>query len=184
MPERIVNFVVYRMLFALGAAVLATAPVAAAGGPGAVPFTEPTMAETYVSDDGTVALAWAEEDADDAGLLIFEARRWSVGSGENEEGVLVYEGPDTATFLSGLPEGVYKLKVRARSPEGDYPAWGDDYLSVEVKYIESWLVVVMMSLGLVTFLAIVGAIVFGHRKASGERVTARSELERTLEPRT
>ncbi len=114
---------------------------------------------TAVSDDGTVQLAWDAGDDDS----IYEVRR--SGSAGFESSVLVYEGRDAATFVSGLPEGEYHFKVRSKGAGGEYPDWPADSFILKVEYIDSRLVVVLMAAGFVTFLAIVGTIIMGHRRA-------------------
>lgn len=122
-------------------------------------FSEPT-GQQVKSEDGTVSLAWNSQEAD----RVYEVRRWEAKG--DAEGVLVYEGSDTASYLSGLPEGVFTIKIRSRSSEGRFTEWPQDGLEVTVAYIDLGLVKLLMGAGLVTFIAIVGTIVAGHRRHS------------------
>jgi len=112
---------------------------------------------TAVSDDGTVQLVWASS----GDRVSYEVRR---SSGPGFEGsTLVYEGRDTATFVSGLPEGEHYFKVRSKVEGGAYRDWPDKAFVLTVEYIDGRLVAVLMSAGFVTFVAIVGTIIWGHR---------------------
>lgn len=130
-------------------------------------FSEPS-GPIYATDDGTVALAWRSALPNPDAAREFEVRRWAEG--ESGPGTLVYEGPDTATFLSGLDEGTYELRIRARKPGEPFPEWGSVALSVEVEYIDSWLVATLMSVGAVTFATILGTIALGHRATRLENI--------------
>lgn len=125
-------------------------------------FTSPESSP-YVTDEGALQLIWSEAEVE--GERSYEVRRWAAGEGG--DGVYVYEGRDTASYLSGLPEGDYEIRVRSRPVEGEYPEWGEDHLLVKVEYIGSRLLVGLMSVGFVTFVAIVLSIVLGHRAARG-----------------
>lgn len=125
-------------------------------------FTSPESSP-YVTDEGALQLVWSEEGVE--GERSYEVRRWAAGEGG--EGVYVYEGQDTASYLSGLPEGDYELRVRSRPVGGEHPEWSEDHLLVKVEYIDSRLLVGLMSVGLVTFVAIVLSIALGHRAARG-----------------
>lgn len=129
-------------------------------------FIEPE-GDVYVTDDGTVALAWEPGTPEtEGGDLVYEVRR--SASPDFTDPVFVYEGQDTASFVSGLPEGNYYFKIRARSIDGEFPPWGEAYLLVTVDYIEPGIVILLMSAGLVTFIAVIASIVMGHRAAKRE----------------
>lgn len=130
---------------------------------GDVKFISPEASEV-TTDDGTVSLIWKESDVENLPNREYEVRRWKQGG--SEEGVLVYQGSDTATFLSGLNEGVYELQVRSRMGSDPYPEWGDADLVLTVEYIEMSTVWVLMGAGFVSFVALVSAIVIGSSKTS------------------
>lgn len=155
------------VLYGAAAVVSAAAQTAPLGYP---EFAQPD-GEAYLTDDGTVALAWTEEFEASEGRRIYEVRRWLVGG--DAEGVVVYEGADRASFLSGLSEGLYRLKVRSRSADGEYPEWGEQVLTVEVKYIGRGLLIGLMTAGFITFVAIFGSIAYGHRAAKREEAANR-----------
>lgn len=130
---------------------------------GNVSFVSPESSEV-TSDDGTVSLVWKESDAENLPSREYEVRRWTEG--DPEEGVLVYQGSDTATFLSGLNEGVYELQVRSRMDSEPYPEWGDADLVLTVEYIDMKTVWILMSAGFVSFVALLAAIAIGSAKSN------------------
>lgn len=132
---------------------------------GDVTFVSPETSEV-TTDDGTVSLVWKESDVENLPNREYEVRRWKQGG--SEEGVLVYKGSDTATFLSGLDEGVYEMQVRSRMGSDPYPEWGDASLVVTVDYIDMNTVWVLMSAGFVSFVALLAAIIVGSKKTSVE----------------
>lgn len=79
------------------------------------------------------------------------------------DSIVVYEGKDTATFVSGLSEGEYFFQVSSLSVDGD-PEMSSEIVTLNVEYIDGQLVVILMSAGMITFLAIVSAIAIGHMK--------------------
>ncbi|MDQ8202896.1 hypothetical protein [Pelagicoccus sp. SDUM812003] len=124
-------------------------------------FSSPET-DDYFTDDGTVPLAWAATTEGDE----FEVRRWQAGG--DPQGVLVYQGGDTASFLSGLPEGVFEIRVRSRGQGEPFPEWEDAHLRVTVDYKDMRVVAALMGAGFLTFIAIVATIVVGHRRALRE----------------
>ncbi|MBD5781280.1 fibronectin type III domain-containing protein [Pelagicoccus sp. NFK12] len=128
-------------------------------------FTEPG-GESYQTDDGTVSLVWGESESGGAANRVFEVRRWMSGS--SLEGQLVYEGQDTASFVSGLNEGEYSFRIRSKPEGGTYPEWGDESLSVTVDYIDMAIVWPLMAAGAVCFVVLILTIVFGRRAVAGK----------------
>ena len=131
-------------------------------------FIEPTQSEV-VSTDGTVALEWEALSPEQPGLE-FEVRRWEADTGDS--GVLVYRGPDEGTFVSGLPEGEFVFKVRARPSTEEHFAWGDEALRLEVLYPNRVLVAILMIAGGITLFLTAGAIVAGYRRTVGEEAAS------------
>lgn len=66
--------------------------------------------------EGHVALKW---EGDHHGL-VYEVDQARVA--DFSDAATLYVGPDTASFLSGLADGEYFFRVRAREVEGD--TWG------------------------------------------------------------
>ncbi len=127
-----------------------------------VRFTNPTS-PSYVTDDGTVSLTWATEDTPEQLDPIFEVRRWQAGS--PPEGILIYEGQDTASFVSGLSEGQHVFRIGLKSNQNPYPNWGDTNLVVDVKYISMSMVWPLMGAGATGFVVLILTIILGRREA-------------------
>ena len=77
-----------------------------------------------------------------------------------------YQGPDTASFVSGLSEGGHLFRVRSRTEEAD-GRWSA-VQRVEVEYVSHRQVFLLMGMGAVVFLATVTAITMGHRRSVRE----------------
>lgn len=133
----------------------------------AAEFVEPASG-SHVTDDGTVSLVWAESSEGDTGRR-YEVRRWQEGT--EGDGVLVYEGEDTASFVSGLGEGRYAFRIRSRTTDGAYPDWGDAALQVEVDYIDMSIVWPLMGAGFVCFVVLISTIYFGRRAVASDPET-------------
>lgn len=128
-----------------------------------VRFTNPTSA-SYETDDGTVSLVWTAEDGSRQSDPIFEVRRWQAGS--PSEGILIYEGRDTASFVSGLSEGQHVFRIGLKSDQSLYPIWGDTNLVVDVDYIDMAIVWPLMGAGALCFAVLIITIILGRREAS------------------
>ena len=71
-----------------------------------------------------------------------------------------YRGPDTATQLSGLPDGEYRFRIRVVEPNPS--AWSES-VSVQVSHHPLARALGFFGVGLVVFLATVMLIVRGSR---------------------
>ena len=131
----------------------------------AASFEEPG-GETYASEDGTVPLVWGSNDVGSDVDRVYEVRRWSEGG--PADGTYVYEGEDTASFVSGLNEGEYTFRIRSKRAGGTYPEWGDERLVVTVDYIDMSKVWPLMGAGSVCFVVLILTVVLGHRAAKRE----------------
>lgn len=110
------------------------------------------------SDEGKALLEWRSEAT--AGTPEFELQQLA-GPGRLEPRIL-YTGPDTATFLSGLGEGTYQFRVRELEGEWSEP------VELKVRYPSPYLVWSLMGLGTFVFLATLVAILRGHRRQTVE----------------
>jgi hypothetical protein len=132
---------------------------------GADSFQEPGGG-TYLTDDGTVLLVWGESSSEPGGGKVHEVRRWDAGG--PSEGTYVYEGEDTASFVSGLNEGEYTFRIRSKERGGVYPEWGDESLVVTVDYIDMGIVWPLMGAGSVCIVVLILTIVLGRRAVNRE----------------
>lgn len=116
-------------------------------------FTQPEKSSA-TSEDGTVELEWTQETE---GAATFRIER--ATSPVFKKPMLVYEGPDTATFVSGLPEGLHYFRLR----EGTEP-WGNSVLVIEVTFVSETLVVILLTGGVLCLLLLIAALVQGHKR--------------------
>ncbi len=113
-------------------------------------FTQPDE-PTAVSDDGTIELEWAGSQ----GRGVFIVERASTPDFENN--ILVYEGPDTATFVSGLAEGEYYFRVREHGEQETSSA-----LVVQVQFVSLKLVMWLLGAGLLCLVLLLFFLLRGH----------------------
>ena len=123
-------------------------------------FLEPSE-KAYQTDDGTVPLVWSDPEASSTEDRFYEVRRWIVGG--PSEGTLIYEGEDTASFVSGLEEGEHAFRIRSKVVGSMYPEWGGADLIVTVDYIDMEIVWPLMGAGIVCFIVLILTIALGHR---------------------
>lgn len=86
-----------------------------------------------------------------------------AGSAEFPDPETIYEGPDTASFRSGLPEGDVFYRVRAETREGTPGPWSRP-LHVRVEYQSMRRAVLLFALGGLVVLATAGLVIAGARK--------------------
>ncbi len=107
-------------------------------------------ADLYVSDDGSAAgyvtLAWPDVSGKSFVLEEKKGQVWQE----------VYEGPDRATTLSGLPNGTYGFRLTADQ--------GTHAIEVSIQHhslARAWL---FFAVGAGMFLLLVGMLLVGTRK--------------------
>jgi hypothetical protein len=112
------------------------------------------------SEAGHIKLVW-----DIAGTqpeaFIYELQHASDSSFLHPESA--YEGPDKATFISGLPDGQYYYRVRAKV-DGEVSDWSAP-IAVQVQHHSLALALSLAGVGVVVFLMTVGVVVVGVRKS-------------------
>jgi hypothetical protein len=129
----------------------------AADGPPPTSFDGPAVVSTT---EGHTTLAWSPRpDGAVHGSFQLEAS----DDPSFDDGKLRYEGPDRASFVSGLPEGTTWFRVRAVGDDGTAGPWSDA-VRVDVAYPERGQVVRFLVLGSIVFLATVTAVIVGHRR--------------------
>ena len=135
--------------------------------------TGPTIQWQQVADpdapaldagEGHVWLRWTTGDPE--AVAAFELERKSPG-----EQLETRRFVEPATFITGLPEGVTEVRVRAlqaaAGQEGAAGPWSAT-LRVTVEYPSRSLVRRLGLLGIVLFLATAGMILAGHYRYSGQ----------------
>ncbi|HLT80768.1 MAG TPA: hypothetical protein VKZ86_07035 [Cyclobacteriaceae bacterium] len=106
-----------------------------------------------MSRDGHVRLRWQAVGPN----AIYELQQSDTPAFDNAE--TIYRGPDLATFISGLPDGVYYYRLRMN--DGD---WSEP-LTLTVKHYSLQLALTLAGLGAIVFLLTVALVLKGTPKA-------------------
>lgn len=115
------------------------------------------------SPEGKAVLSWSWPEAAAGAAATFEVQQSTDPAFAPAR--VIYEGPDQATVVTGLPEGAYYYRVRVVAgsvPSTDWSA----VATVNVVYPGRRTVGWLMALGSVVFLATVTAVGAGHRSAA------------------
>ncbi|MEM6821429.1 MAG: hypothetical protein AAF558_05755 [Verrucomicrobiota bacterium] len=119
-------------------------------------FATPTLQfegdSVHSADEGHVLIRWTELRHD----TIYELQQSSDRNFENPR--VRYLGPDTAFFASGLTEGSHFFRIREQSK-----TWAPR-LEVQVNYPESSQVWLLLGIGSCVFCALLGFIIYQHRR--------------------
>lgn len=105
------------------------------------------------SATGYFQLAWEPKSPADAEWILEEAR-----SKEFVEPIIIYEGPDRGSAVTGREDGIYHFRVR--DAENKYVS---EILTVEVEHHPLGRAFFFLALGFVVFLSTAILIVAGHR---------------------
>ena len=108
---------------------------------------------------GFFKLSWAIENRNDVKFRIVESRDPSF---ENYK--VKYEGPDLATFVSGLSNGEYYYRVRAISRENGQKSGWSKTLSVTVEHHSLKLAFTLMVIGAAVFISTALLVLYGNHK--------------------
>lgn len=111
---------------------------------------------SLTTHDGHVRLQWVSLAPD----AVYEVQQ-SVTTGFGDP-TTIYMGPDLATFVSGLNDGVYYYRFRA-----DDGAWSDT-LTLTVKHYSLQLAFTLSGLGAIVFLLTVLVVLKGTTKDTQE----------------
>ncbi|WP_145344000.1 hypothetical protein [Rosistilla ulvae] len=104
--------------------------------------------------EGYLTLRWNE---------VAEATEYQV---IDDTGLSRYRGLFPEAFISGLADGTYRFNVRALDSDGNELARSTVPASVEVKHWSLSFSLMLLSCGMVVFLAIIGLIVVGTWRTS------------------
>lgn len=119
------------------------------------------------SDAGHIRLSWRFRD----GALLNGALHSELQQAREpafETAQTIYAGPDLASFVSGLPNGEFYFRVRARSENGaGAGAWSQPVL-LNVQHHSLQLAFTLFGLGAVVFLATLALVFLGNRQAKRE----------------
>lgn len=116
---------------------------------------ELSSSKSGVSNDGHVKLEWGV--AGDAGTQ-YELQQ--AGDESFGEAKVIYQGPDRASFVSGLENGTYFFRVRAQGQD-----WSN-VMKLEVAHHSLTFTFVLLGLGGIVFLCTAGMVLYGVRKSA------------------
>lgn len=121
-----------------------------------VDFTDRDGLEAAVSNNGTVTLSWEKPDT-------LEIELQQSNSAGFTETTTRYQGTDSASVLTGLPEGTHYFRIAdTASSEWSAP------LAMKVEFFPRWKLWLILSIGAGVVLATIGAIVAGHFSTKNE----------------
>lgn len=141
LPSRLAEGLLGLLLAAHGSVAGATSPPA---------FDDPAPA---VSNDGALQMAWSAARGE-----------YEVELRQGGQRRIVYRGPIPSAHISGLSDGEYAVRVRARPEDAAWTAWSAPKL-LTVDHHPLPLVWTLMGLGLLTFAATAMMVVGGSRRA-------------------
>jgi hypothetical protein len=118
------------------------------------------------TDQGHLTLQWSPVEADNdtqaaPGDIEYELQMDTLETFSTA--ATRYRGPDLGFFTSGLPEGDYFFRVRARSGATAPGSWSSP-VSLSVKYPARERVWTLLTMGTCLFTALIAVVIFGHRK--------------------
>ena len=122
-----------------------------------IDFANREAVEESVSDNGAVTLAW-EGGSGEAVVL-----QQAADPGFSQP-VIRYEGADSGSVVTGLPEGVHYFRIGLVGSQ----EWSEP-IRVEVKFFERTTLAILLTIGGVVVIATVGAIVTGAVRSRGEK---------------
>ena len=108
---------------------------------------------------GFFKLSWAVENRKDVKFKIEESTDPTF-----DKFKIKYEGPDLATFVSGLPDGEYFYRVRAISKENGQKSGWSKTLDVTVEHHSLKLAFTLLILGAIVFIATTSLVLYGNYK--------------------
>lgn len=111
-----------------------------------------------MSTDGTAQLSWAAD-----GRVVTLQRANDVGFADAR---VIYRGGDSASLRTGLRDGVYHYRVRARDADGRTEPWSAP-VTVTVRHHDALRTWGLFGLGAGVFAATLGLILSGARREAG-----------------
>jgi len=126
-------------------------------GSGGQAFAAPVLVtDTGLSTAGYYRLSWVEDGGRDFELQEASSDAFSIPR-------TLYQGPDTATLLSGRADGTRFYRVRDLQADGTASPWSNT-VEVRVGHHSLTRAFLFFSVGLAIFLATLLTIIRGHRE--------------------
>lgn len=120
----------------------------------------PIMSLDNFSDSGYIKIQW--DDSNDIPAATFTLEQSETS--DFEESKVIYEGPDRASFISGLPNGhyYYRIKTQAKGKTSDWSST----ITVQVKHHSLTMALSLASVGLLVFVLTVAVVISGVKRVS------------------
>lgn len=109
------------------------------------------------SDSGYIQISWSDNSNDRSVKFQLE----QADDPEFENTKLIYEGPDRASFISGLADGNYYYRIR-KTFNGQSSGWSSAII-VKVEHHSLAMAFSLASIGLTVFLLTVAVVIKGIR---------------------
>ena len=107
---------------------------------------------------GYYQLGWSLNNKTDNTIFLLEQT-----SNEGTQNKIIYQGRDTASVISGQPDGIYTYIVKSK--DGQYIS---KPVTVTVKHHPLTTAFQFFTLGAIVFIAILISILYGNRQSSGQ----------------
>ncbi|TNE52642.1 MAG: fibronectin type III domain-containing protein [Bacteroidetes bacterium] len=115
------------------------------------------------SKSGYIKLSWQwDAPGDSAGSTVFELQQ--ADNPAFDRVATIYRGPDLASFLSGLRNGVYYYRVRALAASGALPGEWSAPVQLQVEHHPLSLAISLFVIGAIVFSLTVVIVVRGARQ--------------------
>lgn len=110
-----------------------------------------------IPESGRVEFSWPNPGS--AEVVLQQA-----ADADFESPVIRYEGKDSASVITGLPEGTHYFRVGTSGSD----TWSDA-VEIEVAFVSRGRLYLLLGLGGIVVLATVGAIIGGHWRTEAKR---------------
>lgn len=124
------------------------------------PVPEFVNPPTEKTESGYIKLNWRTETAP-PGIAPFIFELQQAGNPDFDPNTLLYRGQDYATFISGLPNGIYYFRLRSVSPAGEGHGGWSEPLSLQVEHHSLRFAFLLFGIGATVFLLTVGIVIKG-----------------------
>lgn len=129
----------------------------------AIPVMENEV--STVARTGSIAMSWhSEHDGSDVSAYMFEIQEARDSLFKEYE--IYYQGPDLATYVSGLASGHYYFRVREWVDSTTASRWSDP-IEVIVEHHSLGFAWLLFAIGGVVFVLTAGVVIHGAREQDG-----------------